>query len=143
MIQAPALADLDGVLGPDWDAPKPDERLKTPAAAIGQPQRCQESNPDQVFGNLHQEDPRAFGEPQGSCHLKEELAMDVRIIDLPKAHVAYQRLIGPYGPAIGQFWRHIYKAFHRKPAPKAYSFERGKYFVPIAGARPRRAPITF
>ena len=31
--------------------------------------------------------------------------MDVRIIDLPKAHVAYQRLIGPYGPAIGQFWR--------------------------------------
>lgn len=23
------IADLDGVLGPDWDAPKPDERLKT------------------------------------------------------------------------------------------------------------------
>ncbi|APE48927.1 AraC family transcriptional regulator [Delftia sp. HK171] len=81
------------------------ERLKTQAAAIGQPQGSQESNPDQVFGNLHQEDPRAFGEPQGSCHLKEEIAMDVRIIDLPKAHVAYQRLIGPYGPAIGQFWR--------------------------------------
>src|SRR5258708_19230217 len=26
-------------------------------------------------------------------YLKEEIAMDVRIIDLPKAHVAYQRLI--------------------------------------------------
>src|SRR2546427_9117949 len=37
---------------------------------------------------------------RSSCHLKEEIAMDVRIIDLPKAHVAYQRLIGPYGPAI-------------------------------------------
>lgn len=31
--------------------------------------------------------------------------MNVRIIDLPKSHVAYQRLIGPYGPVIGRFWR--------------------------------------
>lgn len=31
--------------------------------------------------------------------------MDVRIIDLPKARVAYQRLIAPYRPAIGEFWR--------------------------------------
>ena len=31
--------------------------------------------------------------------------MDVRIIELPPVRVAYQRLIGPYGPAIGAFWR--------------------------------------
>lgn len=31
--------------------------------------------------------------------------MDVRIIDLPAARVAYHRHIGPYGLGIGAFWR--------------------------------------
>ncbi|HEX8407033.1 MAG TPA: GyrI-like domain-containing protein [Duganella sp.] len=31
--------------------------------------------------------------------------MNVSVIDLPAAHVAYHRLIGPYGPGIGAFWR--------------------------------------
>ena len=31
--------------------------------------------------------------------------MQVTIIDLPPASVACQRHIGPYGPAIGAFWR--------------------------------------
>ncbi|MBZ4209448.1 helix-turn-helix domain-containing protein, partial [Klebsiella aerogenes] len=48
------------------------ERMKTQAGRLRQPPGSQQSNPDQVFGNLHQEDLRAFGEPQGSCHLKEE-----------------------------------------------------------------------
>lgn len=81
------------------------ERLKTQAAAIGQQPGAPESNPDQVFGNIHQEHPRAFSEADGSYRLTEALAMDVRLVDLPKVRVAYQRLIGPYGPAIGEFWR--------------------------------------
>ncbi len=81
------------------------QRLKAQAAGIGQPSGNQESNPDQVFGNLHQDEECAFGEPDGSLRLLEEIAMDVRLVDLPEARVAYQRLIGPYGPAIGEFWR--------------------------------------
>ncbi|WP_217699401.1 hypothetical protein [Pseudomonas fluorescens] len=78
------------------------ERLKTQAAAIGPQPGNQESKPDQVFGNIHQEDEHAFREPDGSHRLTKEIAMDVCIIDLPKSRVAYQLLIGPYGPAIGE-----------------------------------------
>ena len=81
------------------------ERLKSQAAAIGQSPGNPESNPDQVFGNRHQDDQCVFSEADGSYRLAEDIAMDVRIIDLPKTRVAYQRLIGPYGPAIGEFWR--------------------------------------
>jgi len=31
--------------------------------------------------------------------------MDVRLIDRPDVRVAYLRLTGPYGPAIGRFWQ--------------------------------------
>ncbi|MDB6142181.1 MAG: AraC family transcriptional regulator [Pseudomonas sp.] len=34
--------------------------------------------------------------------------MDVRIKQLPSARIAYQRLTGPYGPAIGVFWREVF-----------------------------------
>ena len=81
------------------------ERLKAQAAAIGQHPGNPDSNPDQVFGNRHQDGPRGFSESDGSYPPTEALAMDVRLVDLPKARVAYQRLIGPYGPAIGEFWR--------------------------------------
>ncbi|NVZ50142.1 AraC family transcriptional regulator [Pseudomonas sp. B6002] len=83
------------------------ERLKAQAAAIGLPPGSQQSNPDQVFGNPHQAGEREFGESDGSYRPADDFAMDVRIIDLPKARVAYQRLIGPYGPAIGEFWRGV------------------------------------
>ena len=81
------------------------QRLKMQASAIGQQPGNQESNPDQVFSNIHQEGEPALGESDVSYRLTETCAMDVRIVDLPKARVAYQRLIGPYGPAIGEFWR--------------------------------------
>lgn len=81
------------------------ERLKTQAGAIGLQPGNPKSNPDQIVGNFHQEDERALSESDGSYQLAEAVAMDVRLIDLPKARVAYQRLIGPYGPAIGVFWR--------------------------------------
>jgi len=33
--------------------------------------------------------------------------MDVRIVELNPARVAYLRYTGPYGPALGDFWRRI------------------------------------
>jgi AraC family transcriptional regulator len=76
-------------------------RLAQQAATIGQ--RGQ-SNPDQVFGNHDQEGPLRFKDDGDSTHFKG-IAMEVQVLDLPAARVAYQRLIGPYGPAIGTFWR--------------------------------------
>lgn len=88
----------------DWRANTP-QRLAAQAAAIGQRPGAQESNPDQVFGNLDQASEVALLEDEVSCSTTEGITMEVRIIELPKARVAYQRLIGPYGPAIGEFWR--------------------------------------
>jgi AraC family transcriptional regulator len=36
------------------------------------------------------------------------IIMDVAIKQLPPARIAYQRLTGPYGPAIGVFWREVF-----------------------------------
>lgn len=37
-----------------------------------------------------------------------EPAMEVRIVQLPPTRVAYLRHIGPYGPALGRFWRETF-----------------------------------
>jgi AraC family transcriptional regulator len=63
------------------------------------------SNPDQVHSNPGQARPRPPGDHDGSLTLYGETEMDVHIADLPAVRVAYQRLIGPYGPQIGVFWR--------------------------------------
>jgi AraC family transcriptional regulator len=55
-------------------------------------------NPDQARlppRRYHERSPTAEG----------SLDMDIRLQDLPAVRVAYFRLIGPYGPAIGAFWR--------------------------------------
>jgi AraC family transcriptional regulator len=44
---------------------------------------------------------------QPSSEMKE-ITMDVTIKHLPPARVAYMRLTGPYGPAIGVFWREVF-----------------------------------
>ncbi len=79
-------------------------RLATQAAAIGRRGDSPDSNPDQAFGNHDQAGPLGFNEDGCSIHFKG-IAMEVQVLDLPAARVAYQRLIGPYGPAIGTFWR--------------------------------------
>ncbi|KAB0517094.1 AraC family transcriptional regulator [Pseudomonas extremorientalis] len=88
----------------EWRTNTP-QRLAAQAAAIGPRPGAQQSNPDQVFGNAHQAHERTFDDAGLSSPSTKEPTMDVRIIDLPKVRVAYQRLIGPYGPAIGHFWR--------------------------------------
>ena len=87
-----------------WRSDTP-RRMAEQAAALGQRRSGQESNPDQVFGNLDQARQIAFAEDGVSYLTTEGTAMEVRIIELPATRVAYQRLIGPYGPAIGEFWR--------------------------------------
>lgn len=80
-------------------------RMAMQAAAIGQRHTMgNDSNPDQVFGNPDQAGPRRFDETGDSTQSKG-IAMEVQVLDLPATRVAYQRLIGPYGPAIGTFWR--------------------------------------
>ena len=80
-------------------------RLASQAAAIGNRHAADsDSNPDQAFGNPDQAGPHGVNEDGDSTHFKG-IAMEVQILDLPAARVAYQRLIGPYGPAIGTFWR--------------------------------------
>ena len=88
----------------DWRANAP-QRAAALVAAIGQRRADEESNPDQVASNVDQACQGAFADAVISCPLAKDPAMNVRIIDLPATRVAYQRLIGPYGPAIGEFWR--------------------------------------
>ncbi|MEO7578902.1 MAG: AraC family transcriptional regulator [Massilia sp.] len=63
------------------------------------------SNPDQVVRKFDQAGGDDVGQHERSSQLSGEHNMEVRIVDLPEVNVAYQRLIGPYGPAIGAFWR--------------------------------------
>jgi AraC family transcriptional regulator len=69
-----------------------------------------ESNLDQVLGKFDQAPQRGVGDDDsshnhpGDFHMNVDV-MKVNIIDLPAARVAYHRLIGPYGPDIGVFWR--------------------------------------
>jgi len=76
------------------------ERLAIQAAAIGQ-----YSNPDQAYRNSGQASGPPFGEDGVSHNSNGEYAMEVKVMDLPAARVAYQRRIGAYGPGIGVFWR--------------------------------------
>ncbi len=65
------------------------------------------SNPDQVLRNADQVEGGALIEHDDSYQAHGERNMEVRIVDLPEVRVAYQRHIGPYGPAIGTFWREV------------------------------------
>lgn len=78
------------------------------------PQRCFENlatrsrdatkrNPDQALSKMDQ-----AGAGQSTDHersLFQEFIMDIKIVSLPPARVAYMRHIGPYGPSIGRFWQ--------------------------------------
>lgn len=80
-------------------------RMEMQAAAIGLRRAAgNDSNPDQTIGNPDQARLHVLGETGDSTQSKG-IAMEVHVLDLPAARVAYQRLIGPYGPSIGSFWR--------------------------------------
>lgn len=64
-----------------------------------------DSNPDQALRNPDQAGQGALGDHALSNQPPGETNMEVKIIDLPAARVAYLRYIGPYGPPLGEFWR--------------------------------------
>jgi AraC family transcriptional regulator len=61
-------------------------------------------NPGQVNRNPDQASPPAFDD-HGSSTTATEPAMEVRIIDRAPVKIAYMRYIGPYGPAVAEFWQ--------------------------------------
>lgn len=83
----------------EWRANTP-ERIAAFLAGL----RAQNSNFDQVNRKHGQAGNGDNGEHGDSNHPYGENTMDVKIIDLPPSRVAYRRHIGPYGPAIGEFW---------------------------------------
>lgn len=68
-----------------------------------------DSNPDQAGSNPGQAPRGDFRDHDGFPSAYCEPAMNVTLIDLPATRVAYLRKIGPYGPAIGEFWRGVVK----------------------------------
>lgn len=66
--------------------------------------RAQNSNFDQANSKYGQAGDGASGDHGDSNNPYGETTMEVNIIDLPPVRVAYRRHIGPYGPAIGEFW---------------------------------------
>jgi len=96
---ARAFKQKFGCTPSEWRLGTP-ERLAAQAATIGQ-----HSNPDQLNSNSGQTGGPPFGEDGVSLKHIGAYAMEVKVMDLPAAHVAYQRRIGPYGPGIGDFWR--------------------------------------
>lgn len=68
-----------------------------------------DSNLNQVLRKFDQTPQRGIDDDVISSHNRGDfhmnLPMNVSVIDLPTARVAYHRYIGPYGPDIGVFWR--------------------------------------
>lgn len=73
-----------------------------------QRRRGLDSNPDQADRKPGQAPDGQSRDHDGSVSFSEP-TMEVRLIDLPATRVAYLRKIGPYGPAIGDFWRGVVK----------------------------------
>ncbi len=80
-------------------------RRSAQMAAIRARNARRDSNPDQPHSNADQALRATLGDHDVSNHTQGETNMEVNVIELPAVRVAYQRHIGPYGPAIGAFWR--------------------------------------
>jgi len=65
---------------------------------------AQKSNFDQANSKRGQAGAGAIGQHGGSPNPYGAAIMEVKLVELPPARVAYRRHIGPYGPAVGQFW---------------------------------------
>jgi AraC family transcriptional regulator len=60
---------------------------------------------DQAERKLDQAPPRAGGHSDAHRKPHQGAAMNVRLIERPPVRVAYMRHTGPYGEAIGRFWK--------------------------------------
>ncbi|MBM3116623.1 AraC family transcriptional regulator [Jeongeupia naejangsanensis] len=91
-----------GVTPSEWRRQTP-ARWQSQLDAIRERQ-AQNRNPDQAQRNVDQAGAGMAGHDEGSLP-DTEITMNVTIQTLPPARIAYLRHIGPYGPALGQFWR--------------------------------------
>ncbi len=69
--------------------------------------QAQQSNPDQAERKFDQVFIRCKRDDFDSIK-QEQILMNVKLIDLPAARVAYLRHIGPYGASLGLFWREFH-----------------------------------
>lgn len=83
-----------------------DTRARLASQALGGA-RGADSNLDQVLSKYDQTPQTGIGDDDISNNQSGDFNMDVKVIDLPAARVAYHRHIGPYGPAIGAFWGRV------------------------------------
>jgi AraC family transcriptional regulator len=67
--------------------------------------RTQHRNVDQAVRKTHQANNAAHADDDGSTHPLQEITMNIAVLTLPAVRIAYLRHIGPYGPALGTFWR--------------------------------------
>lgn len=65
--------------------------------------RCSLRNPDQYVSKMDQV--RVTVWVNNELSLSQEIVMNIKIVTLPPARVAYMRHIGPYGPSISRFWQ--------------------------------------
>lgn len=65
-----------------------------------------QSNPDQALRKLDQVHAAALADHHRSTY--REHIMEITIVNLPPARVAYMRHIGAYGPDIGRFWQQTF-----------------------------------
>lgn len=65
---------------------------------------AQNSNLNQANSKYGQAGDGANSEHDFSHNPFGEMIMEVNIVDMQPARIAYRRHIGPYGPAVGQFW---------------------------------------
>ncbi|XAH23092.1 GyrI-like domain-containing protein [Xylophilus sp. GW821-FHT01B05] len=86
-----------------WRAATP-QRWAGELAAMHQ--RRRHSNPDQDMRNPDQPAEPAFTKDAGS--LPPESSMQVKVLTLPPARVAYMRHIGPYGAGVARLWREVF-----------------------------------
>ncbi|WP_432724089.1 AraC family transcriptional regulator [Jeongeupia wiesaeckerbachi] len=91
-----------GITPSDWRKQTP-ARWQAQLDAVRARQR-DNRNPDQSDRNFDQAG-TGTQEQDRASYTEMENAMNVTIQTLPPTRVAYLRHIGPYGPAIGQFWR--------------------------------------
>ena len=81
-------------------------RANTPQRWAQELQRRRvDSNLDQVQRNPDQADGVADQEDQGLRNPTYVSDMQVKIVNLPAARVAYMRHIGPYGASVNRFWK--------------------------------------
>jgi AraC family transcriptional regulator len=68
------------------------------------PAGASNSNPGQANGNPDQA-PRHALDDDGVSTPAMEPAMEVHVVDRQPVKIAYMRYIGPYGPAVAEFWQ--------------------------------------